>query len=128
MNDFEKIRIWFLKIRQKIIYKSTETIKEFFIKKISDNSLQVICFGGFDERVCVIYSENRFSVLICSIDKKLKDTAFYKKYSQELNFSNINHSVVIVLLNGLLRLVEVYSQGKLLNLQMHWKVKTACLL
>ena len=48
-------------------------------------------------------------------------------YFIRIKFLNINHSVVIVLLNGLLRLVEVYSQGKLLNLQMHWKVKTAYL-
>ena len=49
-------------------------------------------------------------------------------YFIRIKFLNINHSVVIVLLNGLLRLVEVYSQGKLLNLQIHWKARTACLL
>ncbi len=96
MNDFEKIQIWFLKIRQKMVYKPAEIIKEIFKKKIDNNSFQVLCLGGFDEKVCVIYSEDISSALICSIDKKLKDTVFYEKYSQRINFSNIIDDFAVI--------------------------------
>lgn len=87
MNDFEKIQIWFLKIRQKIRYRNLEFIEDVFIKKVNNSSFQIFCLGGFDEKICIAYSKTKFSTLVCSVDKNFFDTLFYKKYFRK--FKNI---------------------------------------
>ncbi len=51
MEAYEKIVIWFSKIRKNLIYSPLENIKNEFIYEINDGLFKVFTFGSFEEKL-----------------------------------------------------------------------------
>ena len=88
--NFSELQVWFLNNREKMKYKTLKYISKTFNEKVKNNQFHVFCFGVFDEKICTIHYEKAHTTLICSIDKSLSSTEFFKKYLKKVKSLNEN--------------------------------------
>lgn len=96
MDSLEVLQKWFLRIRNGIIYDSVEDIEKIFTRKIGDKPFKIFGFGSFDEKIIVVCFDEMNRALICSVDKPLVDTNFYRRFSKIVYVPNFFNQFSVI--------------------------------
>lgn len=79
MKNLERIKLFFEENRNSFVNNSLEEVKNK-IQKIACQGITVLAVGPIDEKILICFGEKN-KALICSVDKILKETEFFSKYS-----------------------------------------------